>query len=61
MTMTKKEKLRSRLYWKRWNLDYTKRVLAQDPLSPMAKALLSCWSERIQRALRSRYLTAATA
>lgn len=42
-------------YWRRWNLDYTKRVLATNPAGQMAHDLLSCWSPRIQNALRNRY------
>lgn len=44
-----------RLSWRRWNLDYTKRLLANDPDSQMARAVLSCWSARIQRALGTRF------
>lgn len=41
--------------WRRWNLDYTKRVLADGIDHPMARSLLSAWSPRIQRALLARY------
>lgn len=41
--------------WRRWNLDYTKRVLADGIEHPMAQSLLSAWSPRIQRALLARY------
>lgn len=50
--------IRSRIYWRRWNLDYTKRVMSDAPHSDMARALLSCWGERVQRALKSRFLVA---
>jgi hypothetical protein len=42
-------------YWRKWNLDYTKRVLSTNPTGQMAQALLTCWSPRIQHALRNRY------
>ncbi|SFI00283.1 hypothetical protein [Modicisalibacter xianhensis] len=44
-----------RLSWRRWNLDYTKRLLANDPESQMARAVLSCWPARIQHALGTRF------
>lgn len=52
-------KLRAKLkpanFWRLWNLEYTKRVLKTAPGSPMASSLLSCWPERVQRALRLRF------
>lgn len=47
--------------WRRWNLDYTKRVLADGLDHPMARSLLSAWSPRIQRALLARYAAGAPA
>lgn len=46
---------KSPIQWKRWNLDYTKRVMAADAESAMAQALLGCWPTRIQKALLKRY------
>lgn len=45
-----------RIFWRRWNLLYTKDVLASDPYSAMAQALLRCWPARIQQALSARYV-----
>ena len=42
-------------YWQRWNLHYTKRVLSTAPGSQMAGALLMCWPQRVQQALRLRF------
>ncbi len=47
--------MKTAIQWKRWNLDYTKEVMDRDPESPMALALLSCWSPRIQQALVARF------
>ena len=52
-------KLLERVYWRRWNLDYTMRVLESKPASELAKGLLACWSDRIQRALKMRFKIAA--
>lgn len=52
-------KLLERVYWRRWNLDYTKRILEADSGSAMAKSLLGIWPERIQRALKQRFQIAA--
>lgn len=53
-------KLLERVYWRRWNLDYTKRIMAAGPGSAKALELLSVWSARIQRALIARFGTGAS-
>lgn len=45
-------------YWRRWNLEYTKRVLAGSPHSAMARGLLDCWPLKIKMALRKRFALA---
>ena len=50
-----RKELPAKRFWQRWNLDYTKRVLADDPTHPMAVALLSVWPAHIQQALRVRF------
>ena len=50
-----RERLGDERFFRKWNLFYTKTVLATDPSSQMAKALLSCWSPRIQGALKKRF------
>ena len=42
-------------YWLRWNLAYTKRVMAAAPGSATSTALLDLWSPRIRHALLSRF------
>ncbi len=49
------KRLPQRMYWRRWNLEYTKRLLASDPYSENALLVLRCWPQRVQRALRYRY------
>lgn len=46
---------RKAYYWRKWNLEYTKRVMQSSPGSQMAAALLACWPIRVQRALTARY------
>ncbi|TDX26770.1 hypothetical protein DFO67_11535 [Modicisalibacter xianhensis] len=53
--MTVKNKAPGKRYWRKWNLDYTKRVLSTNPTGDMARALLACWPPRIQQALRGRF------
>ena len=50
-----RKKLPERRFFRRWNLEYTKRVLASDPHCAMAKSLVGCWPARVQAALRSRF------
>ncbi len=53
--VTRQKRLPAPLYWRRWNLEYTKRVLSEAPQSPMASALVGSWPAPIQRALRRRF------
>lgn len=53
--MAAKKMTKDQRFWRKWNLDYTKRVLSSNPVGQMAQSLLSCWSPRIQGALRARY------
>ena len=50
-----RKKLPEPRFFRRWNLEYTKRVLASDPSCEMAKSLLRCWPSRVQSALKARY------
>ena len=53
--MATKKMTSDQRFWRKWNLDYTKRVIETNSAGQMAKSLMSCWSPRIQGTLRARY------
>lgn len=53
--MATKKQAKEKRFWKKWNLDYTKRVLEINPAGQMAQSLLSCWPAHVQSALRKRF------